>query len=47
MVNVSTSQAYESLSRIEELAAGTLYFGHGDPSSKGSSAVVAEARTRR
>jgi len=47
MVNVSTSQAYESLSRIEELAAGTLYFGHGDPSSKGSRAVVAEARTRR
>jgi len=47
MVNVSTSQAYESLVRIEEVEAQTLYFGHGDPSTRGSRAVVAEARARR
>lgn len=31
VANTSTGQAYESLSRIEELEARTLYFGHGDP----------------
>lgn len=45
--NVSTDQAYESLGRLEGLAAGTLYFGHGDPSTAGPRAVVAEARARR
>lgn len=45
--NVSTSQAYESLAKIEALQAGTLYFGHGDPSSAGTAAVVTEARARR
>jgi glyoxylase-like metal-dependent hydrolase (beta-lactamase superfamily II) len=47
MVNVSTSQAYESLSRIEQLDVTTLYFGHGEPSTKGARAIVAEARARR
>jgi glyoxylase-like metal-dependent hydrolase (beta-lactamase superfamily II) len=45
--NTSTNQAYESLSRIEELDAQTLYFGHGDPSTKGTRATVAEARSKR
>lgn len=45
--NTSTSQAYESLSKIEELDARTLYFGHGDPSTAGTRATVAEARNRR
>jgi glyoxylase-like metal-dependent hydrolase (beta-lactamase superfamily II) len=45
--NVSTGQAYESLSRIEGLDVQTLYFGHGDPSTKGARAIVAEARARR
>jgi glyoxylase-like metal-dependent hydrolase (beta-lactamase superfamily II) len=45
--NTSTDQAYESLATIEELAAGTVYFGHGDPSTVGPRAIVAEARARR
>jgi glyoxylase-like metal-dependent hydrolase (beta-lactamase superfamily II) len=45
--NTSTHQAYESLSRIEELDAQTLYFGHGDPSTAGTRATVAEARSKR
>ena len=45
--NTSTNQAYESLSRIEELDAQTLYFGHGDPSTRGTRATVAEARSNR
>ena len=45
--NVSTSQAYESLCRIEELEARSLYFGHGEPSTQGTRAIVAEARARR
>jgi glyoxylase-like metal-dependent hydrolase (beta-lactamase superfamily II) len=45
--NTSTNQAYESLSRIEELDAQTLYFGHGDPSTQGTRAIVAEARAKR
>jgi len=45
--NTSTSQAYESLSRIEEVEARTLYFGHGDPSTQGTRAIVAEARSTR
>jgi glyoxylase-like metal-dependent hydrolase (beta-lactamase superfamily II) len=43
----STSQAYESLSRIEEVDAQTVYFGHGDPSTQGTRAIVAEARAKR
>ena len=45
--NTSTNQAYESLSRIEELDAQTIYFGHGDPSTQGTRAIVAEARAKR
>jgi glyoxylase-like metal-dependent hydrolase (beta-lactamase superfamily II) len=45
--NTSTEQAYESLSKIEQLEAGTLYFGHGDPSAAGTAAIVARARARR
>ena len=45
--NISTDQAYESLSRIEEVEAQTLYFGHGEPSTRGTRAIVAEARARR
>ncbi len=43
----STAATYESLARIEELDAPTLYFGHGYPSSAGARAVVAEARANR
>jgi glyoxylase-like metal-dependent hydrolase (beta-lactamase superfamily II) len=45
--NVSTDQAYRSLSRIEEVEARTVYFGHGYPSTRGTRAIVAEARARR
>jgi glyoxylase-like metal-dependent hydrolase (beta-lactamase superfamily II) len=45
--NTSTSQAYESLSKIDEVDAQTLYFGHGDPSTRGTRAIVAEARAKR
>jgi glyoxylase-like metal-dependent hydrolase (beta-lactamase superfamily II) len=45
--NTSTNQAYESLSKIEQLDAQTLYFGHGDPFRQGTGAVVAEARAKR
>jgi glyoxylase-like metal-dependent hydrolase (beta-lactamase superfamily II) len=45
--NTSTDQAYESLARIEELAVSTMYFGHGDPSTVGTRAIVAEARAKR
>jgi glyoxylase-like metal-dependent hydrolase (beta-lactamase superfamily II) len=45
--NTSTTQAYESLSKIEELDAQTLYFGHGDRSTAGTGATVAQARARR
>jgi len=45
--NTSTDQAYASLAKIEALAAGTMYFGHGDPSTAGPRAIVAEARANR
>lgn len=45
--NVSTDQAYESLGKFDEVVAGTIYFGHGDPSTAGPRAVVAEARANR
>jgi glyoxylase-like metal-dependent hydrolase (beta-lactamase superfamily II) len=45
--NTSTDQAYESLARIEELAVSTIYFGHGDPSTAGTRAIVADARAKR
>jgi glyoxylase-like metal-dependent hydrolase (beta-lactamase superfamily II) len=47
VANTSTTTAYESLSKIEQLDAQTLYFGHGEPSHAGTGAVVAEARARR
>ena len=45
--NTSTGQAYDSLSKIEALEARTVYFGHGDPSTQGTRAIVAEARAKR
>jgi glyoxylase-like metal-dependent hydrolase (beta-lactamase superfamily II) len=45
-MNTSTAQALASLDRIEELGTRNLYFGHGDPSTAGAGAVVAEARAR-
>jgi glyoxylase-like metal-dependent hydrolase (beta-lactamase superfamily II) len=45
--NTSSKQAFESLSRIEEVDARTVYFGHGDPSTQGTRAIVAEARAKR
>ena len=45
--NTSTDQAYESLARIEQVEAQTLYFGHGDPSTAGTRASVAAARAKR
>jgi len=45
--NTSTDQAFESLARIDELDASTMYFGHGHPSTAGPRAVVAEARAKR
>jgi glyoxylase-like metal-dependent hydrolase (beta-lactamase superfamily II) len=45
--NTSTDQAYASLAKLEELAAGTMYFGHGDPSTAGPRAIVLEARANR
>ncbi len=47
VANNSTSQAYESLSKIEQLDAQTIYFGHGDPSTQRTHTVVAEARAKR
>jgi glyoxylase-like metal-dependent hydrolase (beta-lactamase superfamily II) len=44
---VSTDQAYTSLSRIEAVEARTLYFGHGEPSTAGTRAIVAKARANR
>jgi hypothetical protein len=35
------------LAKIEELNASTVYFGHGDPSTAGPRAVVAQARAKR
>ena len=45
--NTSTDQAFESLARIEDLDASTVYFGHGHPSTAGPRAVVAAARAQR
>jgi glyoxylase-like metal-dependent hydrolase (beta-lactamase superfamily II) len=45
--NTSTNQAVASLTRIEELNPSTMYFGHGDPSTAGARAIVAEARANR
>jgi glyoxylase-like metal-dependent hydrolase (beta-lactamase superfamily II) len=47
VANTSTDQAYQSLSKIEEVDAQTLYFGHGNPSTQGTRAIVAEARAKR
>jgi glyoxylase-like metal-dependent hydrolase (beta-lactamase superfamily II) len=43
----SVAQAHESLSTIEQLQAGTLYFGHGEPSTQGARAIVSQARAAR
>lgn len=45
--NTSTDDAFESLARIEDIDASTVYFGHGDPSTAGPRAVVAQARAQR
>jgi glyoxylase-like metal-dependent hydrolase (beta-lactamase superfamily II) len=44
--NNSTAQARESLDRIEQIDADTLYYGHGDPWTGGAAAAVAQARSR-
>jgi glyoxylase-like metal-dependent hydrolase (beta-lactamase superfamily II) len=44
--NNSTAAARASLERIEQIDAGTLYFGHGEPWTGGCAAAVAEARER-
>lgn len=44
--NNSTARAYDSLERIEDLDAQTLFFGHGEPWKSGAAAAVAEARSR-
>jgi glyoxylase-like metal-dependent hydrolase (beta-lactamase superfamily II) len=43
-VNLSSAQALESLSHIENLDAGTVLFGHGDPWHDGVAAAVESAR---
>jgi glyoxylase-like metal-dependent hydrolase (beta-lactamase superfamily II) len=45
--NQSTEQARASLDRIEALEAQTVYFGHGEPWTRGAAAAVAQARERR
>ncbi len=42
--NVSNADALESLAKIEQLEAGTLLFGHGEPWNQGAAAAVAHAR---
>ena len=42
----SMAQARASLERIAALDAQTLYFGHGEPWTRGAAAAVAEARAR-
>jgi glyoxylase-like metal-dependent hydrolase (beta-lactamase superfamily II) len=45
--NQSTEQARASLARLEGLDAQTVYFGHGEPWTRGAAAAVAQARERR
>jgi glyoxylase-like metal-dependent hydrolase (beta-lactamase superfamily II) len=42
--NVSTPQSFESLAAVEEIDAGLLLPGHGDPWSGGVAAAVTQAR---
>ena len=42
--NTSTEQALGSLARLEDIQAGHLLFGHGDPWTEGTAAAVASAR---
>lgn len=42
----SMAQARESLQRIADSGAQTLYYGHGDPWQNGAQAAVEEARAR-
>jgi hypothetical protein len=44
---IHASPMIHTLSRIEELEARTLYFGHDDASTQGTPAIVAEARAKR
>jgi len=42
--NVSTPRSYESLAAVEDLDAGFMLVGHGDPWTGGPAAAVAQAR---
>jgi hypothetical protein len=42
--NLSSAQALESLSNLENLDANVLLFGHGEPWRDGPAAAVARAR---
>jgi glyoxylase-like metal-dependent hydrolase (beta-lactamase superfamily II) len=42
--NTSTEQALASLARLEDVQAGHLLFGHGDPWADGTTAAVEQAR---
>ena len=43
-LNISSAQALESLSHLEDLDADVVLFGHGEPWTDGPAAVVARAR---
>ena len=43
-LNLSSAQALESLAHIENLEAGVVVFGHGDPWTDGVGAAVESAR---
>jgi glyoxylase-like metal-dependent hydrolase (beta-lactamase superfamily II) len=47
VMNVSTPQCYESLSRLEAVEAAGLLPGHGEPWRSGVGPAVAQARERR
>jgi glyoxylase-like metal-dependent hydrolase (beta-lactamase superfamily II) len=42
--NESSDQALDSLSRLDDVDAGLVLFGHGDPWTQGPAAAVAAAR---
>jgi glyoxylase-like metal-dependent hydrolase (beta-lactamase superfamily II) len=42
--NISSAQALESLSNLENLDADVVLFGHGEPWTDGPAAAVARAR---
>jgi len=43
-LNISSARALESLSNLENLDAGVVLFGHGDPWHEGVPAAVESAR---